>query len=91
MLLSISLVLDLKTWLVCALQWERHRGTISLLVALATQTSGGEFFITSFKLNLCMSGFNSFEGDRIGHQNSIKETSGHKNSVVVKDLTKAKY
>lgn len=51
---------------------------------------GGESFITSFKLNLCTSGFNSFEGDRIGHQNSIKGTSGHKDSVIVKYLTKAK-
>lgn len=36
----------------------------------------GEFIITHFKLNLCVIGFNSYERDRIRHQNPIKEILG---------------
>lgn len=90
MLLSIRLVLDLKIWLICSLQWATQENN-TVPGGPGYPDRGREVFITSFKLNLCMSEFNSFDGDRIGHQDSIKGTSAHKNSVVVKYLTKAKY
>lgn len=82
MLLSIKLAVDLKI---------RDCKLITIGVTQENKTIAGGpvgpdvrrgFLITSLKFNLCVRGFNSYEEDRVRHQNPIKGTPIK--SVVVK-------
>lgn len=74
MLLSIKLTVDLKIQDCKLITMGVTQENNTIAGGPGYPDVRGEFLITSFKFNLCVRRLNSYEKDRIRHQNAIKGT-----------------